>query len=820
MPLTVPENRPNTRFYTDALKPLVRPALTAIGFDDKGDPSKGYGFKQVLERMLQPESIQAKIADALLAVSRRALHPIDPSENQRRLVDRNSRFIQARAFVALTTLLLEHNHVSLSGWPSHQEALRRLTSALVNPPGGILLASELSGTHALELTFEFFKGEADPVKWVASLMNITRAMDLYLAIENAYQQYEPDEWANPDSTRLLSRDQKADAINRINASIKARITAMSIGGFGKSIDEIITGNWPLKVWFSVGYACMQTQQGNGLDSYPISRWLQRAITRCGGQAKQARKRYWSYQTSAHNEVAQRYWAEGPYYFHYVLEDAVAFWHAARAHDFLGYRQQTPVSDPFRSPWFLTPLDWLADISTPDGQTPPVDDGNKKVMYNTGFLSWDGIYGAEAIGKKFASITNIITAYPQSGSFQTYADVMNPNMMITQLAMPMSPLSDQDLRPPLLGNADPSQRHEHQLIFRKKIAGHTHYVYLHGETENNPISRGEGHEQPDQLQLLYYVDDQSYLIDPGYDSGSAFKNSSWNQYNLHNVMAFDREEGHNHGGIPSPHLDMVKIRKVSKHRPVNHLYYQQKGRLTVFQGDVRLTMGKGRKKNVSLYQRTVLIIEDDNAPYLIDLNSVTAEKNRHHRRQDYVMRYNGNANDFAEKPKPHAWNTWTCASKNLYCFFEPVEFDGQPYEVLRDFEVRESTEKNVLITSLLLASQNQPSFTTVGIFYVGKQMPEKALVPLIDYPSDARQRPAQAWAWLHGDESTLDVLVKRSKINKRSYQQPLTITVAEAGDKALTLQGGVDFGFVRLIRVDGHWQLHREYQWGLNGLAIV
>ena len=132
--------------------------------------------------------------------------------------------------------------------------------------------------------------------------------------------------------------------------------------------------------------------------------------------------------------------------------------------------------------------------------------------------------------------------------------------------------------------------------------------------------------------------------------------------------------------------------------------------------------------------------------------------------------------------------------------------------LRDFEVRESTQDNVPITSLLLASQNQSSFTTVGIFCVGNQMPEKALVPLIDYPSEARQRPAQAWAWRHGDQSTMDVLVKRSTINKKSYQQPLTITVAEAGNTVLTLQGGVDFGFGRLIRVEGHWRLHPAYQW--------
>ena len=57
------------------------------------------------------------------------------------------------------------------------------------------------------------------------------------------------------------------------------------------------------------------------------------------------------------------------------------------------------TDPFRSNWFLNPLRWLADTSTPDGKTMPLDDGNKARMYNTRLLGWDGTYGDRCCRKE-------------------------------------------------------------------------------------------------------------------------------------------------------------------------------------------------------------------------------------------------------------------------------------------------------------------------------------------------------------------------------------------------------------------------------------
>ncbi|MCH2451437.1 MAG: hypothetical protein MK198_15030 [Gracilimonas sp.] len=87
--------------------------------------------------------------------------------------------------------------------------------------------------------------------------------------------------------------------------------------------------------------------------------------------------------------------------------------------------------------------------------------------------------------------------------------------------------------------------EQQIIHRyNDSSGRLHYLFLNGE-HGTAISRGEGHEQPDQLQLLYYIDNTSYLMDTGYDAANFIEGippdweaSSWNKWELHNVMISD------------------------------------------------------------------------------------------------------------------------------------------------------------------------------------------------------------------------------------------------------------------------------------------
>ena len=200
----LPPNGPNGRFYDDQFE-VVRPALSLRGFDSGGFPEGnafGYGLKQVLEKayagMDDPEDLVSPVYIEIVRTSNE--EPSDPqgvtgSGARRSIANRNTVIMQSRAFVALATYVLEQNGYTTDDYqitlgppdpnselyiPSHAEALARLKAALLAPPRGDLFANDAD------------RYGGDRPKWARSFASFARALDLYLALENAYAYFGHD----------------------------------------------------------------------------------------------------------------------------------------------------------------------------------------------------------------------------------------------------------------------------------------------------------------------------------------------------------------------------------------------------------------------------------------------------------------------------------------------------------------------------------------------------------------------------------------------------------------------------------------------------
>jgi hypothetical protein len=178
--LNVPNNAENTRFYNDVFN-INRLALSIVSFDNGGNDNKGYGLKQMLE-MLYNESanpLMVKEFNRTITIAKQDLSDpfSDPTRSKINAVNRNSNILQSRAFAALARYVLHQNGIieqvsdSVQA-PTHTQALSDLRSAFLKPHDWLLANS----SH-----------EGDQVKWTRTIGNYARALDLYLALENAYE---------------------------------------------------------------------------------------------------------------------------------------------------------------------------------------------------------------------------------------------------------------------------------------------------------------------------------------------------------------------------------------------------------------------------------------------------------------------------------------------------------------------------------------------------------------------------------------------------------------------------------------------------------
>ena len=602
-----------------------RPAFAMNGFDCSQQGATcdhGLGLKQILEE-LALTSREAELVQALFDLAEETLD----APTGRRLIARNTQRAQAIGFVALASLVLEQNGYSLSdiGITSeliHTEVMPSLTRIVTNLPL-IHINDDISD---------------DAVKWVGTLGNLTRFVDAYLALEKAYMHY------GLDGGVAFSCEIKSDLLMHLEEQFRLvddmgnrglvdlnflKPIGLPANILGADYDEVQAGNWSMKVHATVGYAALaqQTPVEESCASFVpedeemYTHRIERAFRSTGPNDDPERKHHWAFQT----ENGKRFWAEGAFYFNYGLASVLPFWQTVRAQQIDGFDWE----DPFESDWFLEPLRGYAETVDPNGFVPPLDDGNKIPMEAAFMMRWNEAFSSDAdLGRQFAWIAATQEELPGEDNWLNI--LLLPTA--TEFKSPISTLAP--------GTTD-ADEDPHQIVLRRDGGTGScdqlpenrttpcHYVLFNGEPREG-IKPGEGHEQSDQMQLLYYVDDHSFLMDAGYDNAPGVKNSTWSDYRHHNVMtAYYEDQGIGHGGLPGPKLGLkcpimtpCEVGMFADHPSMEAMSHLQTGRIDQIEG--RITLETDSNPDTAptevIYDRTVLFIDDDQRPYLIDINA--------------------------------------------------------------------------------------------------------------------------------------------------------------------------------------------------------
>lgn len=843
---SLPTNQGNTRFdFSEFQSSIIRPSLSINGFTygSGGATSNfGMGLKEILESRMNDDVEMTSIFNQIFLISEQpiatnisSLSGDKTGEPKFSALSTNSIIIQYTAFEALATYVLENNSISVTeiGLPSnrtHSAAMAKLRSELLY----------VSNSRY------FITQDSDFVKNTRSIKNISRALDLYLAIENAYKKWDLTEYNDENSSILLTKVQREKLNQRFYEEVVYYMHEdLEDAGnflaslFGVQEYEVEPGNRPLKGFASLGYSTLalqdlpieywETQEiedyediyGSGsavwlYDDIPSLRFNE-ARDKVGSVSNGNRVKYWGYQTSD----GLRQWAEGPYYMEFALLDAIPFWHAVRINGLLG-----TIPDPFRptsspsSKWFSTPLEWLADISTPDGRVPPIDDGNKREIRVANFLRWSDNYGSTTIGKKYTTVYNNILTYQSGYSFG------NENYLL-DIAIPKRPTTS---TLPLDNLTDPA---EQLVVLRHTDSNNDIHYLLFVKEYGNSISRGEGHEQPDQMQILYYINNNSYLVDAGYDRSQPEGNSTWNNYYHHNVLHYSTgyivENGtpsyvkeQNLGGVESPKLPSplpTPPRKLSSHPSIsNFSINQSSSKVVAIEGSIPLAISP--LGLVGNYRRRIVEVMDGN-PYIIDFNLFDEYGNTNPGLQK--MHYWGNSSQLVNQQNIEDWSYWDVANynpipnhstnKNLYiaaisskpindtnscCIgYNQVTADGlyiQEYvtSVVNSYLVKRKVYAH-------LGSSDQFGLVTFIKASEQSQAPSNSLQE-IDLGSNVH-------AGYHMiDSNTMDLAIARDDASG-----DLDFEFTTENNQTLRLPDGMDYGFVRLEKQNGLWKIDNDYR---------
>jgi len=533
-------------------------------------------------------------------------------------------------------------------------------------------------------------------------------------------------------------------------------------------------------------------------------------------------KYWMYQSSN----GQREWAEGPYYFDYALADAIPFWHAVRINGLLD-----GVSDPFKgsNKWFLNPVEWLADVSTPDGFSPPIDDGNKFRLRITDLLRWDNVYGDAIVGGKFATVYNNTVKYHGSPG-QLFE--FNDYQYLINIAIPKRSTSSTVSLPSLTSTS------EQQFIQRFTDASdNEHYIFFNKEY-GNAITRGEGHEQPDQMQLLYYINDNSYLVDGGYDSAPTKDNDFRNGYLFHNVMHYSMDiynknilgylTKHNVGGLDSPYISSAGRKESGRNHPdvTNAAYRSSAGssKVKVFEGSLDLEVGIAGdiSSEADLNRRVLMVLDDD--PFIVDFNMITQVGVGYSDR--FKMHYFGNSSRFRSLhscSNINLWSDWeidnnmtpnpgsqgamdlqiaAISDDPIRCdqTYAPDDEFSNTFMEVQEYENKSGGSKTpYTVARKVYAKDNSDTgFGLIAFIKAIDQDPQNSLIQ-IDAGYDVH-----AGYFEHGNSLDVAVLRQDPSGNKNiSFEK-------DDQQIELALSDGEDYGFVRLRYQSGFWQADPDY----------
>ncbi|OZC01445.1 T9SS type A sorting domain-containing protein [Rubricoccus marinus] len=564
-----------------------------------------------------------------------------------------------------------------------------------------------------------YDDELSPFKAFKSTAAVARALDLYWALENGYI------WANANGyssldypvSMLLTRSETEKWADEIQSGVQHMWGGtLKDGGFIADINnhEVQAGNWPLLGFMGAAYGVLGLKDGACLfhsdetnnrltgpsdsttvssksSTYPGPENLSgceevldvaiRHASRSYGTyydylgSKKKRMYYWAFQTAE----GERLWAEGAYYFEYMLTTVLPYWHAMRAAGALNrVAPDYDPTDPFTDPRVLNPLRWHADLVTPDARTVPLDDGNRLLMLSSSLLRWAPEYGTADIGQRYAWIHDATTQ--QDGNAADWLHVQE--IAIPRLQRPTNGATPGRVAPPtsianqagdeqqvvlryssLDTNGQPTNACQTPMLDGTRT-GECHFLLLNGEhganKEENLVgiheatSSGEGHEQADPLQLLYSIDDHHYLDDTGYTSAPGwgglddrYSNGEWSWYYDHSVMWVGECDSNGscnihlpNGGVQPPWQNESNTKKNSTQRGVFRLSPSSGGATTGAQlsdegpvvalgGTVALQhepdcfVGSGTHsctfdKMTADVRRTTLFVKGAN-PYLIDIN---------------------------------------------------------------------------------------------------------------------------------------------------------------------------------------------------------
>jgi len=240
------------------------------------------------------------------------------------------------------------------------------------------------------------------------------------------------------------------------------------------------------------------------------------------------------------------------------------------------------------------------------------------------LRWNNTYGDNKVGGKFATVYhNTLKFYGTAGEPYNF----NNYQYLIDIAIPKRVVGDTVGLPPKITKASNPQ----YLIRHTDSVGDDHYLLFNKETGND-ITRGEGHEQPDQMQILYYINDDSYIVDGGYDAGGQKINSTWNGYIYHNLMHYSYNylsthhdgyvEYQNFGGLESPKVVVTKSRKVSEHGDVTSARFRNiSDNLKAIEGEVTLSMHNAPSGYIEADYKRRLVMVLGNSPYIVDFNKI-------------------------------------------------------------------------------------------------------------------------------------------------------------------------------------------------------
>ena len=858
----MPSNERAGRFYADRFD-VYRPALSLRGFDSEvlpGGSNLGYGLKQVLEKVyvdsdfLVEETYKWIVQTSNLSQEDPLTEP--EKSDRRTIINRNTNIAQCRAFIALATYVLEQNGNNNADYqiplgegnpayriPPHSEALDNLRDALLNPPQGVLFISD-GDTYG-----------GDQVQWTRSIGNFARALDLYIALENAYGHFGHPDYANENAQTLLTRTQKRDLLRELYLASDIIHNAPS-QFLGKEVEP---GNRPMKMYVASGYAALGLQDvpedNHGgvpdifLDGAVASLW----------RRGDSRRLQWGYQSSD----GERFWAEGAYYLEFSLLEVLPFWHAMRANGLLTNYDYSgsgiDLADPFNSAsdWALNPLRWLADLVTPGGMTVPLDDGNKRPIQDANLLRWAPEYGDAELGQKYAWINERLGGPAGETS-------RDPSTLLNEIAIPrVASTQAQAPKSDVVNTAPPFVGGEQQLVIRRGNAGpeQAHYLLLNGE-RGDAIGRGEGHEQGDNMQLLYYVGTNSYLMDSGYDQASFDQNnltwnrSRWNNYHDHNTMrGYPRwpspdmlpdPPANLFGGIRPPRLDRDLFRVKSEfQQDTRELYKSTHGNIDVLHARINLESPSlsGQYYYFGDYRRHALFINDPAGPYLIDFNMlINYDENEGGFYQ--VMSYHGNSDVMSYTPEQDGFALWQgideTQNNHLFLFPDNVENDllTEGYHTVRQDFAREDGSgiaKEIKRLNIYATTKTSDGETKIGgnghttVAFV-KALTNTNPSELANLTANLPQRydttplrpggfyTAQGWTWTI-NANTLDFFAARSATSQNgAYSYDVTdipFKIASAEDFDLLLPETEDYGFVRLVRQNGVWTIADGYQVGLE-----